>query len=309
MALLRRKPEDPIAALERELSDLTSRRNVLDRRLATAASDLAQAFDQRRQALLDSDLSDEAASARRDAACHAAQDRHNSTVDALGLINGKISDVQTQLIAARDHAERSESASAIRAASTHVTDARDEASASLRHALDAAKALASTMPVNPDLVPQLNALAETFLAAVAGLVDSARSFAAQTESGHAPMHRPSPPAPETIPLPPIERQRVFTLNAIRWAENGQVRTCGKYNWIDLPKDRVAGAIERGFVDLADAERTRRMIETFGALYSAPPHPSDCIDIDHVEPPLSEQTLSQGFIETVGVPRIGTIGVG
>src|ERR1700732_1797342 len=87
MALLR-KSETPVATLERELSDLTSRRDVLDQKLAAAAGELAQAFDQRRQALLDSDLSDEVAAARRDAACRAAQDKHSSLVDALSAIGG-----------------------------------------------------------------------------------------------------------------------------------------------------------------------------------------------------------------------------
>ena len=89
MSLLRRKSTNPVLELEATLADLTARRDALDAKLATAAGELAVAVDERRQSLLDSDLSDEVASARRDAACRAARDEHGSLVDALSAIGGK----------------------------------------------------------------------------------------------------------------------------------------------------------------------------------------------------------------------------
>ena len=227
--------------------------------------------------------------------------------DGLAALDAKILGATTNLAELRDQAERSESASAIRAAAAHVADARDEAGASLRHALDAARSLVSTMPVNPDLVSQLNALAETFLSAVAGLIDHARSVAAQTESGHAPMHRASPPPPPELPVPVIERMRVYCLSPIRWREGEQVRTASRYTYAELPRELATLAIARSLADQPDSPRARNLIDTFG-LRHTPAHPDDCIDLDAIGA-LQPPTMPTDFIETVGVARIGTIGVG
>jgi Lytic transglycolase len=49
VALLKRKAENPVAALERELSDLTARRAALEVKLTDAAGALAVAVDERRR--------------------------------------------------------------------------------------------------------------------------------------------------------------------------------------------------------------------------------------------------------------------
>ena len=66
MGILKRR-NDPVNETERELSDLVARRGALEQKAAQAKTALAAALDQRRQTLLDSDLSDEAAASRRDA--------------------------------------------------------------------------------------------------------------------------------------------------------------------------------------------------------------------------------------------------
>jgi hypothetical protein len=124
MALLRRKSEYPVAALERELSDVTVRRDQLDAKIGAVAGELAVAVDARRQSLLDSDLSDEVAANRSDAAVRAAQDRHESIRDALSQLGGRIADVQTLLIAARDRVEREQIARDVESALSTLNDAR-----------------------------------------------------------------------------------------------------------------------------------------------------------------------------------------
>ena len=49
MALLKRKAENPVAALERQLSDLTARSATLEVKLTDAAGALAVAVDERRR--------------------------------------------------------------------------------------------------------------------------------------------------------------------------------------------------------------------------------------------------------------------
>jgi hypothetical protein len=58
MAFLKRKSETPVAELERELADLTARRDLLERKLSDAAGALALAVDERRVSLLEADFDD-----------------------------------------------------------------------------------------------------------------------------------------------------------------------------------------------------------------------------------------------------------
>jgi hypothetical protein len=102
MALLRRKSENPVAALERDLSDLLARRDVVEQKFDQAHAALAAATNERRQALLDSDLDDATAAARRDGVVRDARDAIEAIGDALSEIGTKIVNAQSRLVAARD---------------------------------------------------------------------------------------------------------------------------------------------------------------------------------------------------------------
>jgi hypothetical protein len=69
MALLKRRNNGAtVAALERELAQFEERKAALEAKLSEANSALVQATDARQVSLLESDLSDEQAAIRRDAA-------------------------------------------------------------------------------------------------------------------------------------------------------------------------------------------------------------------------------------------------
>jgi predicted nucleic acid-binding Zn-ribbon protein len=125
MALLRRKSENPVAALERDLSDLLARRDVVEQKFDQAHAALAAATNERRQALLDSDLDDATAAARRDGVVRDARDRVEAIGDALQEIERKIADATTKLAELRDRAERAELARAIEADVSVLAEARD----------------------------------------------------------------------------------------------------------------------------------------------------------------------------------------
>jgi predicted nucleic acid-binding Zn-ribbon protein len=124
MALLRRK-SSPISEAETALSDLTSRRDVVEQKFDRAHAALAAATNERRQALLDSDLDDATAAARRDDVVRDARDRVEAIGDALQEIERKIADATTKLAELRDRAERAELARAIEADVSVLAEARD----------------------------------------------------------------------------------------------------------------------------------------------------------------------------------------
>jgi predicted nucleic acid-binding Zn-ribbon protein len=98
---------------------------VVEQKFDRAHAALAAATNERRQALLDSDLDDATAAARRDGVVRDARDRVEAIGDALQEIERKIADATTKLAELRDRAERAELARAIEADVSVLAEARD----------------------------------------------------------------------------------------------------------------------------------------------------------------------------------------
>ena len=319
MALLsRRKPETPLAALEREVSDLVARRVALEGKLAETNGALREALDQRRQSLLDSDLDDATAAARRDLLVRDGRDRVEALGDALAQLGTKIADAEQRLGELRDRAEREQIAAAVRAATAELETARAEFNEVAVKLVGMMQAVAAcTANVQPDLLPQISAfIISEVPTAVDGLIGHARAYAAQTESGHAPIHRPAAPPPAELPEPAIERMRVYTLVALRWKEREQVRTAARYTYAEPPRALAERAIGRNLADLPDSDRAKNLIQSFGLIHS-PAHPDDCADLESLDQPapaesssptFSRPQLPEGMQERIGPARTGVISV-
>jgi hypothetical protein len=315
MALLKRsKSDNPITNLERELTGLQSRRAVLDQRLGGAASELAQAFDQRRQVVLESDLSDQNASTQRDKACRTAHDKHESLLDALGIINGKIADVETLLIAARDRAARTENAKAIEADIAALVAARSVFEDAAQKLLVELQPLTTKVPVNPDWAPGLARIIGEVPLAIDEFLSTARSHVAGIINGTShPVRPPSPPTPEPPPQH-VERQRIFALNHLRWKEGEQTILAAKFSWASPPKHLAERACAHDVADWPGSERVARMIVGFG-ISNAVTSPDLCIDLDAIDAAAAaEPQIEQPprgvpeFQERIGKTRTGAIAV-
>ena len=154
MALLRRKSENPVAALERDLSDLLARRDVVEQKFDQAHAALAAATNERRQALLDSDLDDATAAARRDGVVRDARHAIEAIGDALSEIGTKIVNAQSRLVAVRDCVEREQvvrQATAEVEALTSVLESFREVSARLTAAIEP---LATRISSAADFLPR-----------------------------------------------------------------------------------------------------------------------------------------------------------
>jgi hypothetical protein len=304
MAFLKRKSRDPVAEAEAELAALQSRRDALDAKLADAAGALATATDDRRQALLDSDLTDEAAANRRDAAVRAAEDRHASIRDALSAIGAKIADVQTLLIAARDRTERAAVALEARAEADALADVRAAYVEISTRLVGAMQRVVSRVPTAPDFLPRVSAIVVSEIpTAIDELIGQARSFAASAESGSSPVHRPAPPPAEPAPepAPSIERERVYCLAPVRWRESDQIMCSPRFGFASLPVSLLQRALDANLVDRIDTPRTKKMIEGFGVI-NGPADPSQCIDLDRIDALPAEGQPRTSFVEKVGQPR-------
>jgi hypothetical protein len=230
MVFMKKKVENPVVALERTLGELTARCAQLEEKLSMAAGELARALDDRRQALLDADLSDLEASTRRDTVMRAVQDRHASLIDALSQLGAKIAEQEAKVIAARDVSEREQ------LAATLITEADALAAAAATFA-DAGRKVVPLMRglagklagMALDFAPRITSLVSELPLALNQLVGEARGVANRTASGQEPIIRRPPPPPVLEVAPPVERAQIYCLSPLRWFEGHQVMTAPRYS--------------------------------------------------------------------------------
>jgi hypothetical protein len=311
MAFLKRKASGE-KALEAELIDLINRRELLQQKLATARTALAAASNERRMSLLDASLDDETAANRRDTAVRDAKDAIESLSDALAALGEKISDREVKLADLRDRAEReavARQATAEVEALVSVVEKFREVSTRLTAAIEP---LATRISSAADFLPRTQLLLSDIATVSAQLADEGRSYAAQVESGHKPLHHaPIMHAPE--PAAPVERLQVYVRTPIKWREGAQTMMAARYTFADPPKSVAELALARGLASLPDAEITRLTIDGFGVRHEVT-SPEMCLDLDALlAPPATElpaegqpHMLPPGFVETVGQPRTITI---
>jgi hypothetical protein len=228
-------------------------------------------------------------------------------------VNGRIADLETALIGARDRAARTENAKAIEADIIAVIAARDGFIDAAKKLLVELQPLTTKVPVNPDWAPRLAMIIGEIPIAIDEFLTTARSHAAGIVNGTATAVRP-PPLPTPEPLPPqITRERVFCLNHLRWKEGEQTILAAKFSWASPPKHLAERACAHDVADLPGSERVARMIAGFG-ISNAVTSPDLCLDLDAIDatttnaiPPRGEPQ-PEGIVETIGKARTGSVSV-
>lgn len=308
MPLLGRRKTDPTATLERELELFSGRRAALEAKRAEAVTALVAATDERRQALLDADLDDASACARRDQLCRDAKDRLESLVEAVVAIDARIADVQGRLVRERERAERETLARTIAKAAEDLTAANDEYAVVATKLVRALQEVTAHMSVAPEYLPRISALVLSDLpSAVGELLNEARSHAAQIESGARPLARPPVLQPESEPAPAVERQRIFCLSPIRWHEGQQVICAPRFGWATPPRQIAERAVSANLADWPDAPRTQQLISGFG-IDNGPADPAFCVDLDTLDRKREAQTLPPDVSERTGPARMLEVSV-
>jgi hypothetical protein len=309
-----RKTKTPIAEAEAELAALVTRRNLLERKLTDAAGALAIATDDRRQALMDSDLDDATAAVRRDAAVRTAMDQHDSFRDALSALGTKIAAADARLIAVRDDAARERIARAIEGDVAALAEAREVFVVAAARMLSAMQRVASKTPVMPDFAPRLTAIVSGIPAAIDELLGVARQHVAGVMSGSSLPARPAPQPAPPPPAPKAERQTIYCLSPLRWVEDGRTVLAPQYAWASPPARLATLALERGLAGLPGSEHVKRVIQAHGvASGPGPGEPERAIDLDAIDAPAAEpatSALPPGIVEErIGTPRTITIDAG
>ena len=109
-----------------------------------------------------------------------------------------------------------------------------------------------------------------------------RSAAARTRAGNGNLAIGVTAEPEQLPTQEIDRQLIYTLNALLWREDGEVRRTSAFALVELPKMLLPVALRHQHVDYLNARRVQTLIHIHGSDGShGEPHPDDLqfVDLD------------------------------
>jgi hypothetical protein len=208
MALFKRKPENVIVELEREISALRDRRGALEQRLAAAGDELAQSSEARRKHLVEGDVGDVDAIGKADARVAAALSAKSGIEDALAQVKDRIIEAERRLVEVKDGIARETEAK------TRGQDA-DVIESALRNArvahAELIEALTRVLPIPPVdttangvqfLAQQMEVGVEMRLANIRSCVAGVRTGTVAIAAGPSPLHMPV--SVLQTPLPPVD---------------------------------------------------------------------------------------------------------
>ena len=89
-----------------------------------------------------------------------------------------------------------------------------------------------------------------------------RSAAVRTRAGNANVDVTAEPQP--APTQEIDRQLIYTLNALLWREAGKVRTAPAFALVELPKLLLPVALRHQHVDHLNARRVQTLMQIHGS---------------------------------------------
>jgi hypothetical protein len=109
-----------------------------------------------------------------------------------------------------------------------------------------------------------------------------RSAAVRTRAGNANIAIGATAEPHAPPNQEIDRQPIYSLNALLWREDGEVRRAPAFALVELPKMLLPVALRHQHVDYLSARRVQTLIHIHGSEgVQGEPRPDDpqLIDLD------------------------------
>jgi len=91
-----------------------------------------------------------------------------------------------------------------------------------------------------------------------------RSAAVRTRAGNANIAVGVTTEPQPAPTKEIDRQLIYTLNALLWREAGQARTAPAFALVELPKTLLPVALRHKHVDHLNARRVQTLMHIHGS---------------------------------------------
>jgi len=219
---------------------------------------------------------------RADAKLRTVEDRAKTLRAALAELDAQIGSNERALADARAQRERETRADQIEQLAAAIEQALPRFAGGAAALVDAVTRSAVTIPEASGFSASVDAVRSEVLSAADLVCWELRALAVRTRAGNANVPLLAPPV-ATQPRPPeIERQSIYTLNALLWREGSVVRKAPAFALVELPKSLLPVALRHQHVDHLNARRVQTLMHVHGSNAiekSGEPDEAQCIDLD------------------------------
>jgi hypothetical protein len=259
MALFKRELS-PVERFEHALKSKLAEREKLADRLALADKALAE------QRAITGKLAVDGASPAK---LEKAEAKMRADEERARTLRAELADIDEQIVSA----ERALSEAKAQRDRELLADQVEALAAGIERAVPAfgagAAALMDAVTKGPTQVAQatqflasVEAVRREVLSAADLVCWELRTLAVRTRAGNANATPVAPPAPELSAA--LERQMVYTLNALLWREEGEVKTAPAFAMVSLPKALLPIALRHQHVDYLHARRVQTLMHVHGS---------------------------------------------
>jgi hypothetical protein len=219
---------------------------------------------------------------RAEAKLRAVEERAKTLRAELAEFDEQIASTERALADAKAQRDRDMVADQVEAMAAAIEQAAPGFGASAAALVDAVTKSATSVPAATRFSTSVDAVRREVLAAADLICWELRSAAVRTRAGNANIAIGVTAELEQLPTREIDRQLIYTLNALLWREGGEVRRTPAFALVELPKMLLSVALRHQHVDYLNARRVQTLIHIHGSQgFHSEPHPDDpqLVDLD------------------------------
>jgi hypothetical protein len=219
---------------------------------------------------------------RADATLRTVEDRAKTLRAALAELDAQIASNERALSEARAQRERETRADQIEQLAAAIEQALPRFAGGAAALVDVVAGSAVTIAEAAGFSASVDAVRREVLSAADLVCWELRALAVRTRVGNVNVPLLAPPAAAQPRPPEIERQSIYTLNALLWREGGVVRKAPAFALVELPKTLLPVALRHQHVDHLNARRVQTLMHVHGSdalEKSGEPDEAQCVDLD------------------------------
>ncbi|SHN76884.1 hypothetical protein SAMN05444170_3329 [Bradyrhizobium erythrophlei] len=194
----------------------------------------------------------------------AVEERAKTLRAELAEFDEQIASTERALTEAKAQRDRDLAADQIEEMALAIERAAPGFGASAAVLVDAVTKNAASVPEATRFSTSVDAMRREVLAAADLICWQLRSAAVRTRAGNANIAVGGPAEFEQPPTQEIDRQLIYTLNALLWREGGEVRRAPAFALVELPKVLLPVALRHQHVDYLNARRVQTLIHIHGS---------------------------------------------
>jgi hypothetical protein len=268
----------PVERFERALKEKQAERQKLASRLSVAETSLLEKRAEAEKLAVAGAAN--AKLARAESRMRLVEDRAKTLRAALVEYDEQVVATERALADARAQRERDKAADEIEALAAAIERAAPRFEAGAAALVEAVTKGTASVPEATRFSTSVDEMRREVLSAADLICWELRSTAVRTRAGNANVALLAPPEPKQLPAPEIDRQLIYTLNALRWQEGSEIRRVPAFTMVGLPKTLLPIALRHQHVDYLNARRVQTLMHVHGSgRLLGEPAPDDPLLID------------------------------